>query len=69
MTAAQAAAYVQGQVMMAQLQMQAMIAENAEREDQGKALAHGPEEFLAVQARFCISHNAVIQFYNQCVGE
>jgi hypothetical protein len=64
MTPEQAAAYVHAQAVAAQIEMEAMKAENRRREDQGKSLAYGEEEFASLIDKYGLHHNAVITIFN-----
>ena len=58
-----AAAYINAQAVAANIELQAMIAENQEREANGMALAHGAADFMRLQEDYCITHNSVMSFY------
>ncbi len=64
MTDEQKAAYVQGQVLCARLELEGMVATNRMREMLGQALAYTGEEFMAVMEKYVISHNAVIGLFH-----
>ncbi len=63
MTPEQASAYIISQSVCAMAQLEAMKITNAERIAEGKAIAYDEAAFYAVQDAYCISHNAVIGFF------
>ncbi|MHC4356951.1 MAG: hypothetical protein ACYS0H_29990 [Planctomycetota bacterium] len=63
MNAEQKAAYVFAQAVSAMAAIEAMKAENIEREANGFALAFDESAFRAVETEYCISHNAVLDFF------
>lgn len=63
MTPEQAAAYVQAQAVAAVADIEGMKAENELRRSQGQAIAHSYDEFIAVQDRYCLGHNAILTLY------
>jgi len=65
MTDEQKAAYVNAMAIAAQIEMQGMIAENQQRESQGKAQAYGAEHFFETIEKYGIHHNAIITFYEE----
>ena len=64
MTEEQKAAYINGQVMCAQLEMEAMKVSNVQSINAGFSPNYVEEDFRAIVDRFCISHNDVISFFN-----
>jgi hypothetical protein len=60
-TPEQKAAYLNSQTACALIKMQSMMAENQERESQGKSLAYGEEAFLALIDKYGIHHNAAVR--------
>lgn len=56
------AAFVIAQAACAQAEIAAMQAENTEREQRGLSPAYGYGQFMAVQDRYLIGHNAVIEY-------
>jgi len=65
MTPEQSAAYVFAEAVSALSELEAMKAANQEREMQGYSPAYGEEDFRALQDRFVISHNGVMNVFNQ----
>jgi len=55
-------AFVNAQTACALADIESMKAANAERAAQGLANAYGEQDFLNVQSRYMIGHNAVIEF-------
>lgn len=64
MTPEQAAAYVIAQAACASAEIAAMQANDALAARNGCAYApHSPEEYRAIADRYCISHNGVLQLF------
>lgn len=61
----QKVAYVYAQAVCAQIELQAMLAENQSRAIRGLAQAWGEEQLLELQDKYCISHNAVLGLFQQ----
>lgn len=55
-------AYINAQVACAMIELAAMQALNAERLANGHTIAYDEAAFLALQDKYCISHNAVIGY-------
>lgn len=54
------AAYVIAQAVCALAEIEAMKAENKQREIEGNSPAHNYDAFFEVTNKYCIGHNAVI---------
>ena len=65
MTPEQQAAFINGQVVCAQAEISAMVAENMQRQSLGHSMAYAEGAFMAVIEKYCISHNAVITFFRE----
>ncbi len=52
--------YVRGILLQAEIEMQAMIAENKIREAEGKSLAYDEEAFMDLIKRYGVHHNALV---------
>lgn len=55
-------AYINSQILCAQIEMNAMVAENSFREKNGDSPAYGEEAFLELINKYDISQNAVIRY-------
>jgi hypothetical protein len=64
MTPEQKVAFVNGQIVCAQLELAAMIAENMQRQSLGGSMVYGEGAFMTVMDKYCISHNAITTFFN-----
>lgn len=64
MTPEQSAAYVHAQVACAMAELFAMLAANTERQSQGYSAAYDEAAFMALQEKYCISHNAVLGLFH-----
>ena len=53
------ALYVKSQIVCAEIEMNAMIAENKQREIEGKSMAFTEEHFMKLLEQYEINHNAV----------
>jgi hypothetical protein len=63
MTPEQQAAYVFSQAVAAMIEAESMKAMNAERVQNGQALAYGEEAFMELIQRYQIGHNDVISYF------
>lgn len=63
MTPEQKAAYIQAQAVAAAIELEAMRAENADRESKGLSQAYDESSFHKLQELYCITHNDVISFF------
>lgn len=63
MTPEQKAAYIFAQAVAAMADIEAMKAMNTERERNGYALAYDENAFFAVADRYVISHNAILNLF------
>lgn len=63
MTPEQQVAYIMGQVASALIEMEAMKATNQEREHRGESPAYGYDQFMELQVKYCVSHNAIISYF------
>ena len=52
--------YMKGIILQAEIEMQGMIAENKQREIEGKSMAYTEEAFLDLIKQHGIHHNAII---------
>lgn len=59
----QTVAYVQAQAAAALIEMESMKAANWMREMQGKTIAYGEQEFLALIDKYGLGHNAVLTLF------
>lgn len=64
MTEEQKAAYVFAQAIAALVELESMKAANLMREMQGKSIAYGEEEFLALIEKWGIHNNAMISLFH-----
>lgn len=64
MTKEQKAAYVFAQATAALAELESMKAANWMREMQGKTIAYGEEEFLALVEKHGIHHNAMCSLFH-----
>ena len=55
-------AYINAQIVCAQIDLAAMQALNAERLANGHTIAYDEAAFLALHDKYCIGHNAVIGY-------
>ena len=60
MTEEQRLVYVRGMLLQAEIEMQAMIAANKEREADGKSLAYDEKAFMDLIERQGVHHNALV---------
>lgn len=65
MTPGLVAAYINSQVMCAQIEMQGMIVANAERMASGSSLAYDEGAFYQLMERYNISEHAVKQMFQK----
>jgi len=63
MTDIQKAAFIMAQTASMLAELEAMKAENRQREMQGFSDAYGEAQFLALPDRYGIGHNAVVSFF------
>lgn len=65
MTPEQKAAFINAQSVMAQIELQGMIAENTQRERDGLALAYSEKAFseLFVSYSEILGYNSIIRFF------
>lgn len=56
-------AFVQTQAVCALAEIEAMRADNMQRQALGESMAWGFDDFIAVRDRYLIGHNAVIDFF------
>lgn len=63
MTPEQQAAYVMAQAACAMAELAAMQLENELAAKTGGEPRNGPEDFLSIELRYGINHNAVIGFF------
>ncbi|MCB1466598.1 MAG: hypothetical protein KDK08_05500 [Rhizobiaceae bacterium] len=54
--------FIQAQVACMMAELEAMKAENRVREIQGLSPTYGEQQFLALQEKYLVSHNAVIEY-------
>ena len=55
-------AFVIAQAACANAEIAAMTAENNIRIERGEAIAYDEEQFMAIQDRYLIGHNAVLEY-------
>lgn len=67
MTPEQAASYINAQAVAAHIEALGMQAENAQRVTENKALAYGEEAFASLIDRYGLSHNSIINFFQNNV--
>lgn len=60
MTEEQNIIYVKAMLLAAEIEMQAMIAENQSRIANGDAVAYGEKEFIALIDKHGVHHNGVV---------
>ncbi len=60
----QQAAYVIGQAVSAMIECESMKADNERCRRQGVEDAYCEGAFMALQEKYCISHNAVLTLFN-----
>lgn len=65
MTDEQSVIYMRAQILACEIEMQAMIAENKRREQNGLSIAYGEESFRDLFKRYPISHNDVLSQFTQ----
>jgi hypothetical protein len=67
MNRAQAAAYIDGQILIQRIKLETFLAENRQAELDGCNLIHTETSFniLLQETEACVGHNAVIEFFNQ----
>lgn len=63
MTPEQAAAFVNAQAACALMERAAMTWQNNSDNVARKPLTYGAKDFMALQDKYCISHNAVLQCF------
>ena len=61
-TAEKRAAFINAQAACAMAEIQGMVAENQHRLSLGLSIAYDYDAFMAVQERYMIGHNAVIEY-------
>lgn len=64
MTEEQKAAYINAQCVMANAEIQGMIAENQHRMSCGHSVAYCEDAFAVVQDKYGLHHNQVLEFFN-----
>lgn len=52
--------YVRGLLLAAEIEMNAMIAENKQREALGQSMAYTDDQFMALIEKYGVSHNAML---------
>ena len=65
MSPAETIAYVNAQAACAMIEALGMKAENEQRKVQGNSPAYGEAAFSAIIDKYCISHNAVMQLFQE----
>ena len=65
MTPEQKAAFIQAQVVNAYAEIESMKAANWERKDREQWVLYGEPDFMAIQDKYGLSHNAVISFFQE----
>lgn len=60
MTEEQRLVYVRGRILSAEIEMQAMIAENQERVMNGESVAYNEDAFRALTDHYGLDHNSLI---------
>lgn len=63
LTPEQKAAYIQAQAVAAQIEMNMMLALNAERERGNFSPAYTDSDFYNLNTRYCINHIDIMKFY------
>jgi hypothetical protein len=61
MTPEEKVAYINSQVACATIEMQAMLAENRDRESKGYTQAYGEDAFMNLMVEYSISGEAVVK--------
>lgn len=52
--------YIKGMLLQAEIKMQSMIAENKQREIEGKSMAYTEKDFLYLIDEFGVHHNSLV---------
>lgn len=58
--------YLLSQITCAQIEMNAMMAENQQRQHLGQAMAYTEEAFIELIEKYDLSHNAVLSYLRGC---
>ena len=61
----QQAAYVIGQAVSALIECESMKVDNERCRQQGVTDAYGEGHFMALQEKYCISHNAMLTLFHR----
>jgi hypothetical protein len=56
------AIYIQSQIACAMIEIEAMKAENAQRESAGQAISYGYNAFICLIERYGLHHNAILGY-------